>query len=317
MTGRIHSELHENLPKFGTGSLVTKEMIPDIRENLKSIESKKVEPNDQITVTQKTVPGLSGNTDITVYIFQPVNADLSTPGMLYIHGGGMIFGSVNGIGNYLIDEAGHLNCTIISPEYRLAPENPYPAGLNDCYATLSWFSRNAEGLNVNPNKIVVSGMSAGGCLPAAITIKARDENGPQIVAQFLDSPMLDYRNNTPSAMEITDKRFWCRQENILAWEMYLGTQFPKEVSPQASPALLKNFTGLPPAFISVGEVDVFRDESIAYAQRLQQAGILTALHVYAGVYHGASSDYPNAGICKRMEQDKISVLLNFFEHGYF
>ncbi|MDD2972883.1 MAG: alpha/beta hydrolase [Lachnospiraceae bacterium] len=317
LTEQIHPELRKNLPEFGTGSLVTKEMIPDIRESLKGMESENVATNDNVTVTQKTVPGLPGNPDVTIYIFKPVHAGSNMPGMLYIHGGGMIFGSVNEITNDLINEADSLNCTIISPEYRLAPENPYPAGLNDCYAALSWFAGNAKELNVNPDNIVVSGMSAGGGIAAAIAIKARDENGPKIAAQFLDSPMLDYRNNTSSAMEITDKRFWCRQENILAWEMYLGTQHPEKVSPQASPAVLNNFEGLPPTFISVGEVDVFRDESIAYAQKLQQAGIFTDLHVYAGVYHGASGDYPYAEICKKMVQDRINAISNFYKHGYF
>jgi acetyl esterase/lipase len=195
-------------------------------------------------------------------------------------------------------------------EYRRAPEHPYPAALDDCYAALQWVGRNAREIGVAPEAIGIAGLSAGGGLTAALALMARDR-GEMVRFQLLDSPMLDDRRRTPSSRE-PDLQVWSRESNEYGWRSYLGERYGTDDVPDyAAPARAEDLTNLPPAFVAVGSVDGFRDEDIEYATRLSQAGVPTELHVYPGVPHGFGmfADIPAA---RQMARDAEAWLARQF-----
>jgi len=168
----------------------------------------------------------------------------------------------------------------------LAPENPHPAPVEDCYAGLVWTTVHAGELGIDATRLAVGGGSAGGGLAAGTALLARDRGGPALCYQMLIYPMLDDRNTTPSSYEITDVGIWDRATNLNGWQALLGDQAGTEgVSPYAAPARATDLAGLPAAYLDVGTADLFRDEDIDYAQRLMQAGVPVELHVYPGAYH--------------------------------
>ena len=208
------------------------------------------------------------------------------PCLYSIHGGGYT------VGSYDIDDTAFdywcpsLGLVGVSVEYRLAPETVYPGPLEDCYAGLKWTFDHAEELGVDANRIGIRGVSAGGGLAAALALLVRDRGEMQLAFQLLDSPMLDDRQITPSS-QIEGLPIWSRESNAFGWQCYLGDLYGSDDVPYlAAPARALDLSGLPPAFVSVGTVDGFRDEDIDYALRLNQAGVPTELHVYPGACHG-------------------------------
>jgi acetyl esterase/lipase len=175
---------------------------------------------------------------------------------------------------------------VASVDYRLAPENPYPAASDDCYSALLWLVQNASELGISESRIAIGGASAGAGLAASTALRARDESGPSLIFQLLTYPMLDHRNTNPSSFGVTDDfRVWNRKANMICWEAYLGDL--NDVPSYASPSLETDLSNLPPAIISVGALDNFVDECVDYAQRMMQAGVRTDLRVYAGAFHGS------------------------------
>ncbi len=205
-----------------------------------------------------------------------------------MHGGGFL------IGNRWMDDArlvpwsSALDCVVVSVEYRLAPEHPYPAPLDDCYAGLAWVHGHADELGIDRGRIGVGGLSAGAGLAAALAILARDRRQLPVAFQYLDSPMLDDRIETPSSQSDW-LVIWTRTSNRFGWDAYLGGAAGADDPPRhAVPARNPDLTGLPPAFVVVGGADGFRDEDIEYATRLNGAGVPTELHVFPGMPHGFS-----------------------------
>ncbi len=319
LVDRIHPDLRETFLALPPGGLMTRETVQEVRAMTNSFLEKTLEAvpaSKTVSIEKKMVPGLPGEPCVLVAIYRPVHtSEEKTPGILDIHGGGMISCNITQEEPTCISLVEQMNCTVVCPEYRLSPESVFPAALNDCYAAFLWMVNNADELNIQPEKICVSGGSAGGCLAAAVSIKARDENGPRIMGQFLSYPMLDYRNTTPSSYE--EAVYWTREQNIIAWSMYLGTDKPEHVSALASPAMLQDYSNLPPALIIIGTVDVFRDESIAYAQNLMQAGVDVELHVVPGVFHGAESYAPSVGIAQKLNAIRSNSIRRFLESGCF
>ena len=208
---------------------------------------------------------------------------------LFLHPGGLILGDItmfDGIVQGIVDATG---VTYVSVEYRLAPEHPYPKALEDAYAGLVWLHEHAGELNINPNRIAVHGESAGGGLAAALSIYVRDlkkQGGPKIAKQILVYPMLDDRVVTADA-HVKPYLVWTTKDNETGWNAYLGSKRgAPDVPATASPARLADATGLPPMYLEVGELDLFRDESVAYAQKFWKAGVNVELHVLPGVPHG-------------------------------
>ena len=194
---------------------------------------------------------------------------------------------------------------VVSVEYRLAPEHPYPAPVEDCYAGLVWMARHASELRFDPERLAVYGGSAGGGLTIATSMLARDRGFPALRFQMPIYPMIDDRNETPSSHEITDIGLWDRAGNIEAWKWYLGDGKPDQY---AAPARAEDLTGLPPTFIDVGTVDLFRDEDITFAMRLMQAGVPTELHVNPGAYHAAEVFAPECELSGVIWARRIKAL---------
>lgn len=238
----------------------------------------------------RTIPGPSGAPEIRTLIHRPEGSKGPVPAILYLHGGGMIAGTAEmmaGAHKRLAQESG---AVVVAPNYRLAPEAPFPGGLEDCYAALIWLRKHAAELGVDPARIAVMGDSGGGGLAAALALLARDRKQVAVKAQILVYPMLDDRTGTadaPSDDPLTGEFVVNRALAAFAWDQVRGVS-PVEPDQRRylSPALAPDLEGLPPTLILTGALDLFRDEDIAYAQRLLQSGVPTDLQVYGGAVHG-------------------------------
>jgi acetyl esterase/lipase len=264
-----------------------------------------VPPNPNVTHEDRSVPGPEGAPDISVRVYRPVNASGTLPGVYFIHGGGMVLGNVEGENAVAEQVCEQVGAVVVSVEYRLAPEDPHPAQSEDCYAGLVWMARNAAELGFDPDRLAVYGGSAGGGLTIAMALLARDRGFPAIRFQMPIYPMIDDTNETPGSHEITDIGVWDRAANIEAWQWYLGGGKPDQY---AAPARAEDLSGLPPAFIDVGTVDLFRDEDIAFATRLMQAGVPCELHVNPGAYHASEVLAPQAGLSARIWERRFDAL---------
>jgi acetyl esterase/lipase len=283
--------------------------IPDIvarRDALaQMLAAIEVPPNQNVTFEDRTVPGPAGAPDISVRVYRPVNASGTLPGVYFIHGGGMVLGSVEGENAVATQVCEQADAVVVSVEYRLAPECPHPAQSEDCYAGLVWMARNAAELGFDPGRLAVYGGSAGGGLAIAVVLLARDRGFPAIRFQMPIYPMIDDTNETHSSHEITDVGVWDRPANIEAWQWYLGGGKPDKY---AAPARAEDLSGLPPAFIDVGTVDLFRDEDIAFATRLMRAGVPTELHVNPGAYHASEVLAPEAALSGLIWERRFAAL---------
>ena len=236
------------------------------------------------------------------------------PCVYSMHGGGYV------IGSYAMDDprfdawCPKLGFVGVSVEYRLAPETAYPGPLEDCYLGLKWTYEHAAELGIDPQRIGIMGISAGGGLAAALALLARERGEVPIAFQLLDSPMLDDRQVTPSSRQ-DGLAVWSRGSNTFGWKSYLGDLYGRDDVPStAAPARATDLSGLPPALVTVGAVDGFRDEDIDYALRLNQAGVPTELHVYPGVCHGFNLMAPEAPVTKQCLRDMEDWLTRQFRN---
>jgi acetyl esterase/lipase len=254
-----------------------------------------VELSDRVERTDHVV---SEEPRIVVRVHRPVGLDGPLPCVFAMHGGGYVLGS------YDMDDAKFdrwcpsLGCVGVSVEYRLAPETPYPGPLDDCYAALCWVVEHASDIGVDPSRLGITGVSAGGGLAAGLALLARDRGEIPLSFQLLECPMIDDRLVTPSSA-IDDLLVWTRQSNTYGWRSYLGDLFGRDDVPvYAAPARAEDLAGLPPALVIVGGADGFRDEDIDYAVRLMRAGVPTELHVLPGAPHGVQM-FAGTGIARR------------------
>ncbi|SNT53727.1 Acetyl esterase/lipase [Actinacidiphila glaucinigra] len=263
-------------------------------------------------VEERTVPGPQGAPDISLLICLPTAASAPTPVLYHIHGGGMMTGNMRDQVPEWLDLMQEFNAAVVSVEYRLAPETKHPGPVEDCYAGLLWTAEHAVELGIDPERIIVAGTSAGGGLAAALALMARDRGGPALSAQMLLCPMLDDRNNTPSARQLTGLGIWDQASNHSAWTALLGdAQGGDDVSPYAAPARATNLSALPPAFVDVGSAETFRDEVITYATRLWHAGGSAELHVWPGGFHGFDTVVPQAAL----SQDAVAARIRWLRRS--
>ena len=253
-----------------------------------------------VDVENHWAPGPPGGPEVMVRVYTPSDLDGPVPGFYWIHGGGMVIGYASMEDPASKATAAEMGCVVASVEYRLAPEHPHPAPIEDCYAGLKWFADNSESLGVDRERIAIGGGSAGGGLAAALALLVRDRGEIDIISQQLIYPMLDHRSITHASHYVQHPKVWNRKCNIAGWSALLGESVDSDdVSPYASPALAEDLSGLPPAFIIVGELDLFVDESIDYAKRLIQAGVAAELHIFPGAFHGSELMLPEAEISRR------------------
>ena len=284
--------------------------IPGVRSKFVADRRARPEPPmpPDVRLADRSVPGGAEGEERTLRLYVP--DELAHPAALYwIHGGGTVIGDLEMNDHYCANIASRLGVLVTSIDYRLAPEHPFPHGLEDCYAGCRWLFETGGGLGIDPARIAVGGGSAGGLLAAALTLLARDRGRFLPCFQFLVYPMLDDRNVTRSSQAVTDPRVWDRASSLAAWDAYLqGGAGGDDVSPYASPARADDLRGLPPAYINVGDLDMFMDEDIAYAQALSHAGVPVELHLYPGAYHGSPGSVPDAALSRRWNADELEAL---------
>ena len=261
-------------------------------------------PAPETTVEERFVPGPDG-TSVRVLVYAPTTRP-RTGGLLWLHGGGMVMGAPDVYdvqSRYLAQTAG---CVVVAVQYRLAPEDPYPAGLEDCYAALRWVHAAAEELHIPRERIAVGGESGGGGLAAGLALLARDRGEVSLSAQFLQYPMLDDRTGTPSEpdpLPYAGEFVWTAANNRFAWGAVLGhAPGGPDVPIYAAPGRASTLVGLPPTAIVVGDLDLFLGENLRFARTLIREGVPTALHVYPGAYHAFISFAPDADVSRRAAQ---------------
>jgi len=265
---------------------------------------------ETLDIQDRTVPGWHGDPEVPVRVYRPRQAagGARAPGIVMIHGGGFVIGSVEAEHAGAALTAIDTGAVVVSVEYRLAPEDPYPAGLHDCYAALSFLHAEADALGVDPTRVALLGASAGGGLAAATALLARDLGGLPVCFQMLHIPELDDRLETPSMRAFVDSPLWNRPLAVQSWKAYLGDlSGSSDVPAYAAPARATDLSGLPPAYISTAENDPLRDEGMTYALRLLQAGVSVELHQFPGTFHG-SALVTSAAVSKRSQREAALVL---------
>jgi len=263
-------------------------------------------------VEERHVPGPAGAPDIALVICRPTAAQQPTAAVYYIHGGAMVLGDARSELGWVLDAAEQLGLTVLSVEYRLAPETPHPGPVEDCYAGLTWTAEHAEELGIDPARLVVAGGSAGGGLAAAVALMARDRGGPALAGQLLNCPLLDDHNDSLSSHQTVGSPF-DRTASDTGWTALLGDgRGGPDVSPYAAPARATDLSSLPPTYIDVGSVETLRDEDVQYAMRIWAAGGQAELHVWPGGFHGFDLMAPQAQLSQDAKAARIRWLRRLF-----
>lgn len=281
----------------------TLDMIPELRDGLAVADppatDEELRRGGAFEIAERRAPGPEGAPDVPLLICRPAAARGPVPVLYHLHGGGMIMGGNRTGLPGMLDLAERLTLAVVSAEYRLAPETPHPGPVEDCYAGLTWMAGNAAGLGLDPARIVVGGGSAGGGLSAAVALLARDRGGPALAGQLLVCPMLDDRNDTPSAVQMDGLGVWDRSANDVGWTALLGeARGGPDVPEYAAPARAADLSGLPPAYLDVGSAETFRDEVVTYASRIWRAGGDAELHVWPGGFHAFAGFVPDAALSR-------------------
>lgn len=265
-----------------------------------------------IEVTEHRVPGPPGAPSVRVLAYRPVKrsrAPSRHAGLLWIHGGGYVAGTADWDDLYCKRLATEVGCCIVNVDYRLAPETPFPGPVEDCYAALKWMHAKAADWQLDPARIGIAGLSAGGGLCAALGLLARDRAEVPVCFQAPLQAMLDDRTCTATPHPWAGELVWTAESNRFGWSSLLGHEPGHAgVSPHASAARAVDLRGLPPTYLAIGSIDLFIDENLQYAQRLLQAGVIAEFKVYAGGFHAFQMLAPSADVSKDYERDVVRAL---------
>ncbi len=268
----------------------------------------------KVDISGQLIAGPEGAPDVPVRIYRPLHSAGPTGCILHVHGGGYVLGSAETLEPVHRALAADLNCCIVSVNYRLAPETPFPGPVEDCYAALRWVFERADQLGVDCTRIGVMGESAGGGLAAALALLARDRAKYSLAFQHLIYPMLDDRTCVrEDAHPYTGEFLWTADKNLFGWTSLLGVAPGSDgVSPYAAPARAPDLSGLPRTFISVGTLDLFLEEDIEYARRLMRDGVSVELHVYPGAFHAfdRAPDAPVAVAARAHSRNALRRMLD-------
>ncbi len=269
-------------------------------------------PGPDVAAVENTVVAGPGG-DVPVRVYRP-EGDGPFPMLVWIHGGGMVVGTIETCDAACRRICLDAGCVVISPAYRLAPEDPFPAAPEDCYAVARWAAENAESLRGDASRLAVGGESAGGNLAAVVSMMARDRGGPAIVHQTIVNPMLDLDFDTASYLSNAEGYFLTRRTMMWYWEQYLSR--PEDADdPYAVPMRADDLSGLPPALLLAGEYDPLLSETQAYAERLNAAGVPSIFSYYAGASHNFYSMPPSVDIAVRAMEEITETLRAAFGSG--
>lgn len=286
----FHPEL-ARAARFAPRAMITPLSLPLIRGATKLL----------LRGTSADVEVLTLPSGVRVHLHRPPNAEGAGPGLLWIHGGGYVIGNATQDNALCRRFAHQLGVTVASVDYRLAPEHPYPAPLDDCYAALTWLA----GLpSVDPARVAIGGASAGGGLAAALAQLAHDRAEVAVAAQLLVYPMLDDRSATQTGLHDPNHRLWTQRSNEFGWSAYLGDADPNV----AVPARRDDLRGLPPAWIGVGTLDLFHTENLAYAERLKAAGVSCDILEIPGAFHAFDGIVAKAQVSQSFFASQLAFL---------
>ena len=293
-------------------SSVTPDLIGRLREVTEAGNTMSLnEIRGHVHAEELMVPGPAGDPDVAVLVTRPKDSDpvIPLPGLYFIHGGGMIAGNNRTGMDWVLEWMAEIPMVAVSVDYRLAPEHPHPAPIEDCYAGLEWVGNHLVELGIDPRRLVIAGGSAGGGLAAATALVARDRGGPRVRGQMLVCPMIDDRAITPSSTELVGEGVWDSISNATGWSSLLGAAAgAPDVSPYAAPARATDLSGLPTAFVDAGSVETFRDESVDYASRIWQAGGQAELHIWPGGCHNFDGAAPEATLSREARAARVNWL---------
>ena len=313
LLGRLDPEIAEVFPHLPPLDLTD---IPTARTTMMNMLAEAqagIQRSQNVVYSDHQAPGLNGAPQVRVRLYRPADQPGQLPCLYWIHGGGHVLGQIEQddlMMEHIVEAVG---CAAVSVEWRRPPEHPFPAPMDDCYAGLTWAHANAAELGLDPGRIAVGGASSGGGSAAGLALLARDRGEVPVCFQLLVYPMLDDRNVTPASRAVTEPKVWNRQSNLIGWKSYVGDAVgTDQVSPYAAPTRADSLAGLPPAYLPVGDLDLFIDEDIEYAQRLQQADVPAELHVYPGGIHGFDLLAPASRLAQRFVRDRDEALRRAF-----
>jgi acetyl esterase/lipase len=297
----FHPDLRRGrfIPKFSFG--------PRIVSMLNRAAPKVADAPDDIDIEDMLVPGPGGS--VALRIYRPTSLSSESPALYWMHGGGFLIGSPLQDERSNIDFARELNISVIAVTYRLAPDAPAPAAVEDAYAGFEWVWENAADLGIDRDRIAIGGASAGGGLAASLALYAHDRGEKVPAFQLLIYPMLDDRTVTRTDHDTSGVRVWTPGSNRYAWTTYLGHEPGlAEASPYAAPARRDDLSGLAPAWIGVGTLDLFFDEDIAYAQRLESSGVPCETYVVQGAFHGFDALFSSTRVAQDFWREQAGAL---------
>ncbi|KAE9371358.1 alpha/beta-hydrolase [Stipitochalara longipes BDJ] len=307
-------ELAEILKYIPPNEALTWENVMQKRESIKPIcVPEAVFTDPEIKHEEVTISRPSGNVELSI-IRRKKSAGGLRPAFYWIHGGGMLLGTRHFLLGQTFVWVKHLDAVLISVEYRLAPEHPSPANLDDCYAGLEWVAAHTSELSIDSDRVMIAGASSGGGLAAGVALMARDRKGPKLCAQLLLYGMLDDLNDTVSTRQFWSEGTWTGRSNLEAWNLlFSGRRNTDNVTIYASPARAQDLSGLPPAFIDVGSAEVFRDENVVYVSKLWECGVQAELHIWPGAWHGYDFFGPKTEVSKVALETRMRWMQRIFK----
>ena len=321
VSGRIEPGTLAVLDRLARWDLTS---VATLRASYAAVGAAPVPPDPRVRRADTVIPGIAGRPDVSVRWYRPAEAETDVedalPCLVWLHGGGYIMGTLDENDDRLDRMVIELGCAVVSVDWRLAPEYPYPEGLHDAETVWRRITESPTTFGIDADRLVVGGASAGAGLAAALCLRLRETGVPQPVLQLLIYPMLDDRELTASIRASEEPGhwgLWHLAANRLCWQAYLGPLAAggREVPPTAAPsrANAQDLVRLAPAFLAIGDVDAFLDENLDYAARLSAAGVPTELHVYPGVIHGGFGARPSTPRTAQLLHDVYAALAAAFE----